>query len=259
MAGPDGKDDLASEVGAGSNPRVLIPGGDAALDDSVAAAQSLQRAFAGLWENDPERNGLVLCDDQVPNRSLFRRTLGRRGGLPEQVQVMEFGDGRDLIAYLGDETRRSAIATIVCDYEMPFKNGADVAEFLRREVGDRVITFVMATGKVAEIKRSGKTVMTVDDRVDALVKSGEIDTLLVKPAGILDPQRVVAAAMQRRSILRGLTGANSGAFAVEEAILAAARGNAVPSASSPAGVKPAAVLAGNGGTIGGLDPFGMKR
>lgn len=255
MAGPDGKDNVGTEIGAGSNPRVLIPDGGAALDDSVAAARSLQRAFAGLLETDPGKNGLVLCDDQPQNRIMFRRTLSRRGGLPEQVQVTEFGDGKELIAYLGDETRRSAIATIVCDYEMPFKNGADVAEFLRREVGDRVITFVMATGKVAEIKRSGKTVMTVDDRVDALIESGEIDKLLVKPDGILDLQRVVAAAMQRRAILRGLTGGASGAFAVEELILAAARGQQAVGAPAGSG-KPAV---SDGGSIGGIDPFGHRR
>ncbi len=256
MASPDGED-FTSLSGIPQ----MAERTDTTGDDRVAAAQALKSALADLSAVDPERKTIVVCDDEAANRRMIVRALAGRGALPEGIKVnSEFADGRQLIEYLRNGANLAAVAAIVSDYNMPSKDGADVAEFLRKELGDRLIAFVMATARLTEVKRGGVMMQTVDDRVDGLVKGGDIDGVLGKPFEPPDLPRTVAQAIHRRLLLRSMAPGASGAFDVEDAVLEAARRvDALSAQQARAAGTAAASPANPSWKIKGLDPFDHRR
>lgn len=240
MAGPD----------SDSNPRIAIPNEAAAQDEGIAAAQGLRNAFEDLLAVDPNRKRIVVCDDDRANRIMNLRALASRDGLPADVEKLEFPDGKELIAYLRDKTNLDATAAIVCDNLMLTTHGPQVANFLRGDLDAQRVAFTLLSGNYIRGSAGAE--------IDELVKSQKIDTILGKPFEPFELQRAVAAAIQRRLVLRDLTAGGSGAFDVEGAILAAAaRAKAVSSQPAQGADNPA--TADTRFVIRDRDPFGHRR
>ena len=125
----------------------------------------------GAQQNDPQRETILLVEDEPAVRQLFSQALSRSG-----YRVYEARNGQEAIKVF--DQHGDAIDLLLTDMRMPFMGGAELARQLRTRRRTLKLLCISGYAGGSELEFSG----------DFLAKPFSRDELLAKVREILDRQ-----------------------------------------------------------------------
>jgi len=125
----------------------------------------------GAQQNEPQRETILLVEDEPAVRQLFSQALSRSG-----YRVYEARNGQEAIKVF--DQHGDAIDLLLTDMRMPFMGGAELARQLRTRRRTLKLLCISGYAGGSELEFSG----------DFLAKPFSRDELLAKVREILDRQ-----------------------------------------------------------------------
>jgi CheY-like chemotaxis protein len=128
--------EVRTVVGSGSTFRIYFPATDAPAEEAPTQA--------ALRQNRGRGEGIMVVDDEEPNREILREILEANG-----YSVVTAADGAEAVKYLS--LPEASVALVITDYEMPVLHGEGLTRIIIEQHSSIKVLMISGSNRMIDV------------------------------------------------------------------------------------------------------------